>query len=339
VAAELVMIFLLWLFGSQLRRLEASESLLALNNRQLETARLQLDAALSNISQGLCFFGGDRKLILGNRRHNELYHLPREAAVAGTTLEQTIRWYRAGGAPDALGDALLALSETGARADRPTQLVIDMNDGRVIAVALQPMPDGGWVATHEDITERRRVESQIAYLAQHDSLTGLANRALLGEQITRAMQGRTRGIGFALLFLDLDRFKAVNDTYGHGAGDQLLQLVAKRLLHSLREVDSAARLGGDEFVVLQVGLNGPEDAGRLARRIIGLLSLPYPISGHDILIGVSVGIELADNASGDIEVLIKNADSALYTAKQAGRGTYRYFRPADFVEAAPPDDL
>jgi diguanylate cyclase (GGDEF)-like protein len=240
---------------------------------------------------------------------------------------------RAHGAPETLGEALLTLTDATAPADRPRELMIEMNDGRAIAISVRSMPDGGWVATHEDITERRRVEAQIAFLARHDVLTGLANRALLEERIAQALAAKARGVGFALLFLDLDRFKAVNDNFGHPVGDHLLRAVAARLLACVREVDTAARLGGDEFVVLQVGLKAPADAEVLARRIIESLSQPYQINDHDVAIGVSIGVAIPTTAAPLPEVLIGNADVALYAAKQAGRGTYRVFGAAVPAEA------
>jgi diguanylate cyclase (GGDEF)-like protein len=200
-----------------------------------------------------------------------------------------------------------------------------MLDGRTIAVHQQPMRDGGWVATHEDITERRRAEEHIAFLARHDALTGLPNRSLLLERIGRARVHAGRGASYAVLFLDLDRFKSVNDTLGHAAGDELLRMVAARLLVTVRDGDTVARLGGDEFVVLQATLQTPDSAAVLAERIIKTLGAPYKIGGHDVLIGVSVGIDVATSDRILPEDLLKNADMALYTAKGAGRGTFRFF--------------
>jgi diguanylate cyclase (GGDEF)-like protein len=189
------------------------------------------------------------------------------------------------------------------------------------------MPDGGLVVTHEDITERRQVERHIAFLAQHDTLTGLANRVLLDERIGQAVADAAKGIGFALLFLDLDRFKAVNDTFGHSTGDQLLRVVATRLLRCLREVDTAARLGGDEFIVLQIGPESPIDVALLARRIIDALTSPYLIGDQEVVIGVSIGIAIGDSAFSPVEVLFSYADAALYAAKEAGRSTFRFYQP------------
>src|SRR5262249_38732895 len=155
--------------------------------------------------------------------------------------------------------------------------------------------DGGSVTTHEDITERRRNETRVAYMAHHDALTGLANRAALIEKITEACaRYRRRAEAFNILMLDLDRFKQVNDTFGHPAGDALLQEVANRLKSTLRETDVLARLGGDEFAIIQPVEGNLRDAAEsLANRIIDLIGEPFSIEGNEVNIGTSIGIALA----------------------------------------------
>jgi diguanylate cyclase (GGDEF)-like protein len=214
-----------------------------------------------------------------------------------------------------------------ARSGEPHQSVIVTGDGRTIAIQQHPMPDGGWVATHEDITERRRAEEKISFLARHDALTGLPNRSLLMERIGEARVGALRGTRFAVLFLDLDRFKAVNDTLGHAVGDELLRSVAARLLAQVREGDTVARLGGDEFVVLQANLTNPAAAAVLSERIIKAVAAPYTIAGHEVAIGVSIGVDIATNDHASPDELLKNADMALYISKGEGRGTFRFFEP------------
>jgi diguanylate cyclase (GGDEF)-like protein len=220
-----------------------------------------------------------------------------------------------------------------ARTGQPHHAVVELTDGRTIAIQQQPMPDGGWVATHEDITERRRAQDKISFLARHDVLTGLPNRSLLQIRIAEARTRAVRGPGFAILFLDLDRFKAVNDTLGHGVGDALLREVADRLRAAVRDTDTVARLGGDEFVVLESDVTLPEDCAILAERIISTVAAPYSIAGNDVVIGVSIGIDMATSESvtrdgAAAEDILKQADMALYTAKAEGRGTYRFFVPA-----------
>jgi diguanylate cyclase (GGDEF)-like protein len=181
------------------------------------------------------------------------------------------------------------------------------------------------VATHEDITERRRAEQRIEFLAHHDALTGLVNRSALLDEIRKALVAIARGGQIAILFLDLDRFKAVNDTLGHAVGDELLRQVAARLTAAVRQNDVVARFGGDEFVILQTGLKTPQDAAHLARRLIASVSAPYEIAEQEVVIGVSVGVEISSKTLNGAEALIKNADMALYIAKAEGRGTFRFF--------------
>jgi diguanylate cyclase (GGDEF)-like protein len=187
------------------------------------------------------------------------------------------------------------------------------------------MADGGTVTTHQDITEQRRSEAKIVHMALHDTLTGLPNRMLLNERLEHALTRVKRGEVVATHMLDLDHFKAVNDTLGHPVGDKLLQMVTERLRVLVRETDTIARMGGDEFAIVQVAIAQPTDATSLARRIIEVVSKPYEIEGHQIIIGTSVGIALGPADGLNPEQLIRNGDLALYRAKGDGRGTYCFF--------------
>jgi diguanylate cyclase (GGDEF)-like protein len=185
----------------------------------------------------------------------------------------------------------------------------------------------GWVETFEDITERRQAEEKIAYMARHDGLTDLANRLLFREHLENAIAGLGRSKGFAVLYLDLDHFKYVNDTLGHDGGDRVLQIAAARLCDVVRETDVVARCGGDEFAILQEESNQPAAATALARRLVEVMNAPMMLDGTQAPIGVSVGIALAPTDGADADQLLKNADMALYRAKSDGRGTYRFFEP------------
>ncbi len=320
-AVCLCVMLLLRLFGGQLRRL-------AQKNDQLDEARGQLHVAMSNIPQGLCFYDGHQRLIVCNRRYGEIYHLPPHAIRSGAKLAEFVdHCYAAGGIADLSREDYMMSRAVIARNGEAHRSVIVMGDGRTIAIQQQPMADGGWVATHEDITERRRAEEKISFLAQHDVLTGLPNRSLLMERISEARVNALRGVNFALLFLDLDRFKAVNDTLGHSVGDELLRGVASRLLAEAREGDTVARLGGDEFVILQTNLASPDTAAVLAGRIIDAVGAPYAIAGQEVVIGVSIGIDIGTRDHASPEELLKNADMALYISKGEGRGTFRFFEP------------
>jgi diguanylate cyclase (GGDEF)-like protein/PAS domain S-box-containing protein len=178
-----------------------------------------------------------------------------------------------------------------------------------------------------DITERKRAEARIAFMAHHDALTGLPNRVLFRERMEEALLRMRRDETAAVLCLDLDDFKTVNDTLGHPVGDRLLEIVSERLQSELREGDTVARLGGDEFAVLQTGIDDPEDAGALAARLIDIVSAPYELDGHLVSIGVSIGISVGPGDGDDCDRLLKSADMALYRAKAEGRGAYRFFEP------------
>jgi diguanylate cyclase (GGDEF)-like protein len=202
-----------------------------------------------------------------------------------------------------------------------------LKNGRVVAIYFHPMPDGGWVATHEDITERRRAEASILYMARHDALTRLPNRVMFQERLEQAIELADRGKGYAVLCLDLDHFKLVNDTLGHPVGDGLLRSAAERLQACVRQVDTVARLGGDEFAIIQVTMERPEDAAVLATRILTAFGNPFDVEGHHIMVGTSIGVAVAPADGTSSEKLLKNADIALYLAKAEGRGTVRFFEP------------
>ena len=208
--------------------------------------------------------------------------------------------------------------------DKPTDSVVELTNGSIFEIHHRPMPDGGWVATHRDITEQRRTEAKIVHMARHDALTGLPNRVLFGEQLAQALTRTERGEIVAVHLFDLDRFKIVNDTLGHPAGDKLLQMAADRLRSIVRGADTVSRMGGDEFAVVQVALADPTDGAALAHRIIARLSEPYEIDGHQAIIGASVGIAIGQDGSTP-DQLVRNADLALYGAKADGRGTVRFF--------------
>ena len=177
-----------------------------------------------------------------------------------------------------------------------------------------------------DITERKRAEARLAFMAQHDGLTGLPNRILLRQRLDELLaHTRRSGDKVAVLFLDLDNFKGINDTLGHAIGDKLLKGVTKRLRSSLREEDAIARLGSDEFAIVQAGVSRPEDVAFLARRLIDAISEPYLFDGHTIISGACIGIAMAPGDGDDAEKLLKNADMALSRAKSDGHGTFSFF--------------
>jgi diguanylate cyclase (GGDEF)-like protein len=305
---------------------EQHNQLLEHQELQLRTQNLQLDAALNNIVQGLAMFDSEHRLVLCNSRYSQLYGLRPEQVRPGTTLRQIIEQRIANGLNSEMSADEIADSMLSRRNDSNFGLFhSQLGDGRCIAVTIRPMADGGTVTTHQDITEQRRSEAKIAHMAHHDALTGLPNRVLLGQRLDLALARVKRGEIVAAHFLDLDRFKNVNDTLCHTAGDKLLGMVSERLLGLVRESDTIARMGGDEFAILQTGIAQPADAGALAQRVIEVVSEPYEIEGQQVDIGTSVGIAIGPGDGAEPGQLMRNADLALYRAKSEGRGAFRFF--------------
>jgi diguanylate cyclase (GGDEF)-like protein len=294
----------------------------------LRQTNLRFDAALRNMSQGLAMYDDEERLIVANPRLIEIAGLAPGSLRLGMTYSEVL-------AVDASGNFFpgrtlheVYSEHRGFAASKGASVSLEEVRGKtVVAVLLRPLIDGGWLLTLEDITERRLNEKRIEYMAHHDALTGLPNRLLFHSRLDEALVRNRRGEGFALLYLDLDRFKAVNDTLGHPAGDTLLKTVTRRLRAELRETDTVARLGGDEFAVLQAAVDNPQQAALLAQRLIGALCAPYDICGHHVDIGVSIGISGVFGEAESSDALLKNADLALYRAKLDGRGTWRFFEP------------
>jgi diguanylate cyclase (GGDEF)-like protein len=296
----------------------------------LRVRNLQFDTAINNMSQGLCFFDAAHRLIVCNERYVGMYDLPRDRVGPGTPLTEIVDMrFEAGSFPAMSREEYLQWRTKVAISAEPTDSIVELKNGRTFKIRHRPMPDGGWVATHEDITEQRASEVKIEYMAHHDALTDLANRVLLNERLEQALGRRIhREEMVAVHHLDLDQFKAVNDTFGHPVGDKLLKIVADRLRGLVRETDTIARMGGDEFVVVQSPITDPAAATCLAQRIIGSLGEPFEIDGHQTVIGVSIGIAVGPGDGLRPDRLLRNADLALYRAKGDGRGIFRFFEPA-----------
>jgi diguanylate cyclase (GGDEF)-like protein/PAS domain S-box-containing protein len=285
------------------------------------------ETALNNMSQGLCMFDADANLVVCNDRYIEMYGLSRDVVVPGANLRAILQHRKERG--NFAGDPEVYVKDlytTIAKGDVQAQLV-QAGDGRTISIVNRLMANGGWVATHEDITERTRAEERVRHMARHDSLTGLPNRAAFRDEMEQALKRVRRGQMIAAMCLDLDHFKNVNDTLGHLVGDKLLCAVAARLKDVVRETDTIARLGGDEFAVLQVGLDRPEAASSFAQRIITAINQPYDLEGHQVIVSTSIGIAISPNDGSTTEQLLRNADMALYRAKSDGRAVFRYFEP------------
>ena len=312
--------------GAMARAVEVfKDNAIQLIAREVELKHLnrRVDIALNNMTHGLCMFDAEQKLIVCNRSYVQMYALTPQLSRPGTLL-QSIESYRA-----TIGNSALANPEQMAAATmelhEASAFTQELMDGRIVAVSQRPMQDGGWVAVHEDITERQRAEAKIAHLARHDMLTNLPNRVLFREHLESAFSRIQPGVGFAVLCLDLDHFKTVNDTLGHPIGDELLKAVASRLTKTVPDTDFIARIGGDEFAVVQANVSRPEQCSQLASRIVEQISRPFDIDGRNIVVGTSVGIAIAPNDGENPDLLLKNADMALYLAKGDGRGIHRFF--------------
>jgi diguanylate cyclase (GGDEF)-like protein len=292
---------------------------------ELHTQNMRFDTALNNMSQGLAMFDAQQRLVVCNDEYVAIYAWAESFVQPGMTLQEILEdRVRSGLMSNESLDGIRETAAAGTGDGKKGAFYCQLNDGRCIAVVARPMLDGGTVTTHEDVTERRRAETQIAYMAHHDALTGLANRILLREQIQAALSD-CRDQQLAVFCLDLDSFKAVNDTLGHPVGDAVLRIAASRLNTCIRETDTVARLGGDEFAI--VASLAPLDASALAARVVEEIGRPYNLDGQRIVIGISIGIALAPRDGSDPDTLLKNADLALYRAKAQGRNTHRFFEP------------
>ncbi len=310
LAPLMAAVVLMFMFGA---------GLLIWQTRTLARKTDILEVTLENMAHGLCLFDNNKALTLCNRRYIEMYGLEPQQ-IAGSTLRSILEARKI--PQEEIERRLHQVS-----LQQPYHAVYEEDHGRIISVNYQPVQEGGWVAIHQDITDRRRDEEKVAFMAHHDVLTGLPNRTYFIERLEEAAERlRRREEPFTVLLLDLDRFKNVNDSLGHPAGDVLLKETAQRLKSAVRSIDVLARLGGDEFAIIQCGEHGQEEAAvTVANRIIDILTEPYKINGHDVTVGTSVGIALAPADGSDADGLMKKADLALYRAKSEGRNGYRFF--------------
>ena len=321
-----VRVFPLTVLDRTVGELEAAKETILQRKKQLQEQNERLDAALTNMSQGLCVFDANGKLVIFNRRIAEIYGMPFEMIKPGmTTPELMAAAFGHGNVSDVDPAGTLALRQNIAREGKSGSMVERLTDGRSITLSYRPMPSGGFVVTFEDITERLLAEEKIKHLAHYDALTDLPNRVSFYEGMETVLNHLRRSETVAVLSLDLDHFKSVNDTLGHPVGDLLLKAAAERMRSCVRGEDIVARLGGDEFAILQVPSDQPRDVTALAARLIEVVGAPYDLDDHQVVVGASVGIAMAPNDSNVPDVLMKNADLALYRAKADGGSVYRFF--------------
>ena len=295
------------------------------SKQRLTLEKHRLDTAVHNMTQGLLLFDASRKLIICNRRYLEMYGLSSEVVKPGCSFREVVAHRKETGSFD--GDVDHYVETVLRDIARRNAMVITTPDGRSIQVVNEPVADGGWLATHEDVTERRRAEERITHLAHYDALTELPNRTLFHERLKRELSFAAPDRQLAVLYIDIDEFKSVNDSLGHMIGDELLKSVAASLAACARKSDFVARLGGDEFAIVQTGIEDTDDVMKLVSRIFESIRTPYQCLGHQVTTDASIGIALAPQDGAGIDQILKNADLAMYAAKAAGRRTYRFFEP------------
>ena len=295
----------------------------------LAEQNFQFDTALANMSHGLCMFDAQRRLLVWNKRFCEIYGIAADVLSPGLTVRQMIELSAArGNHPDRTVAEIVAEIDAWLASGVVSHMKRPLPDGRVIALSHQPMPDGGMVVVFEDVTQREQAEARAHFLATHDDLTGLPNRLVFGQAVSDAVKvARRYGQEFAVMFVDLDRFKIINDTLGHAAGDFLLAEVANRLRQCVRESDAVARVGGDEFTILLREVSDARQITTVARKILSTVVKPLTIHGQECRVTASIGISLFPSDAQDEETLVRNADAAMYAAKQEGRNDFRFHSP------------
>ena len=296
-----------------------------LTDQRLAAERRQLSIAVNNIPQGLVLYDASARIIICNQPYLDMFGLSPDVAKPGCTMQRLIAHRKETGSFDGDVDEFCKAIIKTVSLGKATRQLTEAPGGRAIEIINRPLKSGGWVATIEDITERRRADEKIAHLAHYDGLTELPNRILFRERLEQSIKAIRPGELLAVLYIDIDEFKSVNDALGHPIGDELLKGVADRLRGCLKETDVAARLGGDEFAVIQTAIKDRSETTRLVDEIHSAIRQPLECMGHLITTDASIGIALAPGDGVELDQLLKNADLALYGAKGDGRRTYRFF--------------
>jgi diguanylate cyclase (GGDEF)-like protein len=317
--AALVIAFTLLVIVRKLSKQHAdSEERLALEKERLATA-------INNMTQGLLLYDSDARMVLCNKSYLEMYNLPPDIVKPGCHFRDIVAYRKKTGTFRGDVDEYCSSVLRTVLHERMAHKVVQPAGERSVEIVYTPLINGGWVATLEDITERKRANERIAHMAHYDALTDLPNRALFHEQLEDELKCARRGEKLAVLYIDIDEFKSVNDSLGHPVGDELLRAVASRLRRCVRQTDIVARLGGDEFAIVLTPLDGPTEVTNLVERIYQEIREPYDCLGHQVTTDASIGIALAPQDASDLDQILRCADLAMYEAKAGGRRTYRFF--------------
>ncbi|HUF52696.1 MAG TPA: EAL domain-containing protein [Dehalococcoidia bacterium] len=311
-------------------------SLEDLRQRQdLQESLSLLSTTLDSTGDGILVMSNDSRLVNFNQQFKQIWRIPDEMLVDGSSGERILEF-----ATSQVADPEEFLRHTRnvvAEGMAEGYDTIHFKDGRVFERYHQPYRHNGQVMgrvwSFRDITDRKQSEETIRHLAYHDALTDLPNRALFADRLTVALaQARRNGQGLAVMFLDIDRFKLINDTLGHSGGDELLRSLAVELAQLVRQGDTVARVGGDEFTLLLTGVTSREDVEYVARRALDTVRRPHVISGQEVRVSTSIGMAFFPRDGSDVETLLRNADTAMYRAKQQGRDNFQLYTPAMSAE-------
>ncbi len=293
----------------------------------LKTRISMLEAVIENFPGGLLLFDSKNRLVFYNKHQLQLLEYPEEFFdLPNPTLEQIFRMnasrgeYGAGDVEEHVQTRLNLVAQRCAHTferKRP--------NGKVLEIRGVPLKEGGFVTSYLDVTERHKSQNLINHMAHHDQLTGLPNRTLMLDRLKIALAGTKRGQSIALHYIDLDKFKPINDQYGHEVGDLVLKKVAAILLRSARETDTVARIGGDEFLIIQSDVDQASNAKILADRVIGNIRTATFAEDLNLQINASVGIAFAPWDSSDSDELMRKADAAMYNSKKLGPGRISFF--------------
>jgi diguanylate cyclase (GGDEF)-like protein len=314
--------------GRLLRSLASMQSHLKIRADEDCAMMEKLDVALNNMGQGLCMFDADRRLMLWNDRYVTMYRIAPDSLFVGCTLEQMLVDRKAAGTLYRNMEQMDAKLLTAIRTGSADNAIAELADGRIVNLAYRPTLNGGWVFTHEDITERVRSEARIAHLAFHDPLTDLPNRVAFNDHIERTFRSAAAdGKSFSILCIDLDRFKEINDVYGHSIGDRFLAEIGQRLVSACEDA-FLARIGGDEFTIVSADETRPAGAEELCRRLSAVMDAPFCVDEYEITGSFTIGVSVYPKDGADVNTLVANAEAALYRAKAEQRGTIRFFEPA-----------